>query len=128
MMALMKIRALVAKMDGAPDRQNQTFERGSIQAVNDLPVTIDFDQRLPPIGTANLVIDGDDVIAEMDLVDYEPVAGLFPALGGRSLEFTVDAWQIVRHTLFQPKTVSICRAENTDARIPSIDSSNAIHS
>lgn len=123
---MMKLRALVAKCDGqggSPDRP--PFASGAVWPPSaPLFVTREFDPRLAPIGTAMLRLEGDDLFAEMEIRDGVSVAGLFPCLGGRTIEFIRDKKGASAITRFEAMEVSLCVLPNLDARIPAVGFSN----
>jgi hypothetical protein len=107
------IRVLVAIMDGVKDRQGDAFAPGSIEQADDVPATVDFDPRIPPIGGCRIVVDGRHVYAECDVT--RDVSGMYPALGIRPIRATgtvVDHAQLI--------CVSFCRGPNADERIPPV--------
>jgi hypothetical protein len=109
-----KSRVLVAIMDGIPDRTNEAFAPGSVSAARGIPVTRNFDPRLPPMGLADLIIESTNVYAEIDLMPE--MKGLYPALGGRAITVTlVDS--IRRIDELTALELSLCVAENADPRI-----------
>lgn len=72
-----------------------------------VPVWIDFDRSLPPVGSAFLTTDEEgNIYADMD-VNVKTLAGLFPAIGGQYLPGNV----------INITETSICKGPNADPRI-----------
>lgn len=110
------IRALVARMDGTAA---SGFAPGSISDTKGIPVTRNFDPRQPPVGIADLVVEGSNVYADIRLRDGVNVEGLFPAVGGRDpMPFTSER---PVHVSFRVLEVSLCDSGNVDKSIPPID-------
>jgi hypothetical protein len=110
----MKIKALVAKTDGVPDRKREALASGSITAAQGIQIVRNFDPRLPSMGLADLVVEGTDVYADIDLT--AEMEGLYPALSGRAVLVTlVDG--IRRIDVWTTLELSLCDAEDTDPRV-----------
>lgn len=115
------MRVLIALSDGVPDSSGDAFLPGSIKAAGPVPVTVNFDSRLPPLGTAMIVVEGDRVFADIDVLQPEALEGRCPAVGGRSTNML--AVQVTGGPRliadFEVLEVGICQ-QNTDPRIPTI--------
>jgi len=113
----MKVRALVAKTDGVADANGHALARGSVRPAQNIPVTRNFDPRLPPIGRADITVEGDDVFADIEIDDPSHLHGLAPAIGGRGM-IDIVAGGVRSSTTFDVYELSMCDGANSDQRIP----------
>ncbi len=72
-----------------------------------VPVYIDFDRSIPPIGAAALDIDADGNVNALFNVNCDSLSGMFPALGG----------QYLSENILLITEASVCNGPNTDPRI-----------
>lgn len=88
-----KVRAVVAKTNEA-DGLVMILARGSIKGGVVVPITVNFDRSHPPIGTARIEIDGDNVIANMEIVEsYDRYLGGRLSIGGVLEDMTFEDGQ-----------------------------------
>lgn len=120
----MKIRALVAIQDGVFDSRREALAPGAIAPTSNVPVTQDFDPRKPPIGRADIVVEGTHVYADIDIDDLECINGLWPALGGRAQrtrgeqpDRVFSLWTVTKFDVIE---LALCTEPNSDPRIPSL--------
>lgn len=107
----MKIRCLVARMDGSSE---SGFTDGAIKPTSEVPVTRNFDHS-DVIGKADVSVEGTDVYAEVTLRDDVSVDGLYPAVGG--LSDHVENGVFHDFTLM---TIGVCNQPNADPHVPPI--------
>lgn len=112
------MRLLVARMDGTSE---SGFALGAIQPTRDVPVVRNFDPRVPPIGIAEIEVDGQSVWAVLSLhPGVDSLVGLYPALGGTG-PMVSSSWTETIFDRFDVLTVGICDQPNVDPRIPAIE-------
>lgn len=108
------MKVLVGITDGVPGHDLLALEPGSVVAAMGTPITRDFDTRLPPIGMADLVVEGTEVYVELEVLPW--MVGLYPALGGvADLANRKDGH--TRILQFKVSELSLCVCENADPRI-----------
>jgi hypothetical protein len=109
------MRCLVARMDGTAE---SGFAPGSITPTSNVPVVLSRfvdDSPFRAIGTAEIEVEGDQVIAVLTLQDGFDATGLYPALGG-----IPSAIKDGVYLLFRVLEVGLNRRGNQDPQIPAI--------
>lgn len=118
----MKFTALVLIADNRPDSMGESTTISEVSFVNPVNVTIEFNPRMPVIGSVTLHKDGVNVVGDFEIVDERAIAehkcfvGYSPAIGG-----TVDGSVAVQHgkALLGMKIneVTLSSRGNSDKRI-----------
>lgn len=117
------VRVLIGKQDGEPDRLGEAFDPGSMASSGGkvVPVLLDHDHRAS-VGKATIVIEGENVYADLDLTDGADVEEvLYPSVGGVVRKSTDNGPSSIRTIFdFEILSVGVHRSPNADARVPPV--------
>lgn len=107
--------------DDRPDRQGDTFDIKGITFPKWVPVTLDFQNNIPPLGKAKLRTVGDKIMATVELnetdnaEEMKTLIGMVPAIGGKTgLERKSGKPNLILELNIE--SIGLCR-ENSDYRI-----------
>lgn len=118
----MKMRILLGKADGLPDRDHVALAPDSVKTVSHLPLLFEFDPKRT-IGRSAVVVEGESIYADCDIDDdvaaHIGLDGSYPSLGLRVIRESTDGSNRVLHEI-EPLCVSIGPQENSDQRVPPI--------